>query len=82
MQEIVTDPILPYAGKLFPLKYPSYCGVRTIYTSQFLASLSLTISLSSFRSFVPLSVKTTIKLLGEAFCSATSRPCSRGAYMA
>ena len=34
----------------------------------------LTISFSSLRSLEPLSVKTTINDLADAFCRATSRP--------
>ena len=43
-------------------------------TSISLLFLSLTMSFSSIRSLLPLSVKTTTRDLGEAFCRATSRP--------
>ena len=48
--------------------------LKMTQTSISLVFLSLTMSLSSIRSLLPLSVKTTTKDLGEAFCRATKRP--------
>ena len=49
-------------------------SVGQLSTSISLVFRSLTMSLSNIKSLLPLSVKTTTRDFGDAFCRATSRP--------